>query len=142
MLKKSIFETVREAGTLTAVNLMGKESSNENENEDALIETKAYEKKQKAILRSFDALPALVNWDTWGSKLDSVFSPVFAAGERAKRESLLEYSNNEVRETANNPIRLAHKMNEHNLASNRSAQPHKPLAGTWKRWSTSPGALC
>ena len=100
VLKKSIFPNVRECGELAAQNLMNFAIDDDSRlttkvsNVNASDGDKGYEgrsspeellklEKQKAILRSFDPLPALVGWDTWGSKLDTVFSPVFAAAPQA-----------------------------------------------------------
>jgi hypothetical protein len=70
-LRKSIFPQVRDSGQIAAQNLMGNSTDH----------SKA--EKQAAILASFEPLVALVNWDTWGSKLDNIFSPVFAAAPQA-----------------------------------------------------------
>jgi hypothetical protein len=70
-LRKSLFPQVRDSGQIAAQNLMGNSTDH----------SKA--EKQAAILTSFEPLVAFVNWDTWGSKLDNIFSPVFAAAPQA-----------------------------------------------------------
>jgi len=70
-LRKSVFPQVRDSGQIAAQNLMG------NSTDSTRVD------RQAAILASFEPLVALVNWDTWGSKLDSIFSPVFAAAPQA-----------------------------------------------------------
>ncbi|GMH94609.1 hypothetical protein TL16_g12954, partial [Triparma laevis f. inornata] len=71
VLRKSMFASVRDSGQIAAQNLMGN-SADVN-----------LAQKQAAILDSFEPLEALVTWDTWGSKLDNIFSPVFAAAPQA-----------------------------------------------------------
>ena len=66
VLRKSMFASVRDSGQIAAQNLMGNSA-------DANLA-----QKQAAILDSFEPLEATVTWDTWGSKLDNIFSPVFA----------------------------------------------------------------
>ena len=71
-MRKSTNEKVKEAGKIAARNLMGEGSEDQME-----------EAAHLKVLSSFEPLEAIVSWDTWTSKLESVFSPVFAAAPQA-----------------------------------------------------------
>ena len=71
VLRKSALPIVRDGAQLAAQNLMGNSSDSKRES------------RQRVILESFESLEAFVNWDTWNSKLDNIFAPVFAAAPQA-----------------------------------------------------------